>query len=40
MTHASWGAVRGAEAIGPLAVKITLEKPFAALVPFLAGSFS
>lgn len=40
VTQASWGPVTGAEVIDPLTVKITLETPFVALIPFLADSFS
>lgn len=40
VTKASWGPVTSAEVIDPLTVKLTLEKPFVALIPFLADSFS
>lgn len=40
VTQASWGPIESATAIDPLTVKITLKKPFVALVPFLADSFS
>jgi len=40
VTKASWGPVTSAEVVDPLTVKLTLETPFVALVPFLADSFS
>lgn len=40
VTKASWGPVAGVEVIDPLTVKLTLETPFVALIPFLADSFS
>jgi peptide/nickel transport system substrate-binding protein len=40
VTKASWGPITKAEVVDPLTVKLTLETPFVALVPFLADSFS
>ncbi|MEM8915128.1 MAG: ABC transporter substrate-binding protein, partial [Pseudomonadota bacterium] len=40
VTKASWGPITSAEVIDPLTVKLTLETPFVALIPFLADSFS
>ncbi|MCB1498714.1 MAG: ABC transporter substrate-binding protein [Bauldia sp.] len=40
VTKASWGPITGVEVVDPLTVKLTLESPFVALVPFLADSFS
>ncbi len=40
VTKASWGPITSAEVVDPLTVKLTLETPFVALVPFLADSFS
>ncbi len=40
VTKASWGPITGVEVVDPLTVKLTLETPFVALVPFLADSFS
>ena len=40
VTKASWGPITGVEAVDPLTVKLTLEKPFVALIPFLADGFS
>ena len=40
VTQASWGPITGAEVVDPLTVKLTLEEPFVALIPFLADSFS
>jgi len=40
VTQASWGPITKAEVIDPLTVKLTLDKPFVALIPFLADSFS
>ena len=40
VTQASWGPITGAEVVDPLTVKLTLETPFVALIPFLADSFS
>jgi peptide/nickel transport system substrate-binding protein len=40
VTKASWGPISKAEVIDPLTVMLTLDKPFVALVPFLADSFS
>ncbi|GEO42884.1 ABC transporter substrate-binding protein [Skermanella aerolata] len=40
LTKASWGPVTSVEVIDPLTVTIKLDKPFVALVPFLADSFS
>lgn len=40
VTMASWGPITAAEVIDPLTVKLTLETPFVALIPFLADSFS
>ncbi len=40
VTKASWGPISSGEVIDPLTVMLTLDKPFVALVPFLADSFS
>ena len=40
VTQASWGPITSAEVVNPLTVKLTLEEPFVALIPFLADSFS
>lgn len=40
VTKGSWGPISSAEVIDPLTVKLTLETPFVALIPFLADSFS
>lgn len=40
VTKASWGPITMAEVVDPLTVKLTLDTPFVALVPFLADSFS
>lgn len=40
VTQASWGPITSAEVVDPLTVRLTLETPFVALVPFLADSFS
>lgn len=40
VTKGSWGPISGVEVIDPLTVKLTLETPFVALIPFLADSFS
>ena len=40
VTQASWGPITSAEVVDPLTVKLTLEEPFVALIPFLADSFS
>lgn len=40
VTKGSWGPISGVEVIDPLTVKLTLEQPFVALIPFLADSFS
>lgn len=40
VTQASWGPVTAVDVIDPLTVKLTLETPFVALIPFLADSFS
>lgn len=40
VTQASWGPITKAEVIDPLTVRLELEQPFVALVPFLADSFS
>ena len=40
VTKGSWGPITGAEVIDPLTIKLTLETPFVALIPFLADSFS
>ena len=40
VTQASWGPITGAEVVDPLTVRLTLEEPFVALIPFLADSFS
>jgi len=40
VTQASWGPITNVEVIDPHTVKLTLESPFVALVPFLADSFS
>ncbi|MBT9290931.1 ABC transporter substrate-binding protein [Prosthecodimorpha staleyi] len=40
VTKASWGPISKVEVVDPLTVKFTLDKPFVALVPFLADSFS
>ncbi|MEM8871396.1 MAG: ABC transporter substrate-binding protein [Pseudomonadota bacterium] len=40
VTKGSWGPITAAEVIDPLTVKLTLETPFVALIPFLADSFS
>jgi len=40
VTKSSWGPITQAEVIDPLTIKLSLERPFVALVPFLADSFS
>ena len=40
VTKASWGPITSATVVDPLTVKFTLSKPFVAMVPFLADSFS
>src|SRR6056297_584865 len=40
VTKGSWGPITTAEVIDPLTIKLTLETPFVALIPFLADSFS
>ena len=40
VTKGSWGPITGAEVIDPLTIKLTLETPFVAMIPFLADSFS
>jgi peptide/nickel transport system substrate-binding protein len=40
VTKASWGPITSAEVVDPLTVKLKLDKPFVALIPFLADSFS
>lgn len=40
LTKGSWGPISGVEVVDPLTVKLTLETPFVALIPFLADSFS
>ena len=40
VTKGSWGPITSAEVIDPLTIKLTLETPFVALIPFLADSFS
>ncbi|SHG61876.1 peptide/nickel transport system substrate-binding protein [Kaistia soli DSM 19436] len=40
VTKASWGPISKVDVIDPTTVKFTLDKPFVALVPFLADSFS
>lgn len=40
VTKASWGPIKSATVVDPLTVKLTLDKPFVALIPFLADSFS
>ena len=40
VTKASWGPISKAEVVDPLTIKLTLDTPFVALVPFLADSFS
>ncbi len=40
VTKASWGPIRTVEVVDPLTVRFTLDKPFVALIPFLADSFS
>jgi len=40
LTKGSWGPITGAEVVDPLTIKLTLETPFVALIPFLADSFS
>lgn len=40
LTKASWGPINSAEVVDPLTIKLTLETPFVALIPFLADSFS
>ncbi len=40
VTKSSWGPISKAEVVDPLTVKLTLDTPFVALVPFLADSFS
>ena len=40
VTKASWGPITGVEVVNPLTVKLKLDKPFVALIPFLADSFS
>ncbi|MEL6313657.1 MAG: ABC transporter substrate-binding protein, partial [Pseudomonadota bacterium] len=40
LTKGSWGPITAAEVVDPLTIKLTLETPFVALIPFLADSFS
>ena len=40
LTKGSWGPISSAEVIDSLTIKLTLEKPFVAMIPFLADSFS
>lgn len=40
LTKGSWGPITAAEVIDPLTIKLTLETPFVAMVPFMADSFS
>ena len=40
VTKSSWGPIEKVEVPDPLTVKLDLSKPFVALVPFLADSFS
>ena len=40
VTQASWGPITAAEVVDPQTVRLTLESPFVALIPFLADSFS
>lgn len=40
VTKGSWGPISGVEVVDTLTVKLTLETPFVALIPFLADSFS
>lgn len=40
VTQASWGPIARAEVVDPLTVRLKLERPFVALIPFLADSFS
>ncbi|MDQ0323251.1 peptide/nickel transport system substrate-binding protein [Pararhizobium capsulatum DSM 1112] len=40
VTKSSWGPITSAEVVDPLTVKLTLDRPFVALIPFLADSFS
>ena len=40
LTKGSWGPLTAAEVVDPLTIKLTLETPFVALIPFLADSFS
>lgn len=40
LTKGSWGPITAAEVVDPLTIKLTLETPFVAMIPFLADSFS
>ncbi|SNR53322.1 ABC transporter substrate-binding protein [Puniceibacterium sediminis] len=40
VTKGSWGPITGAEVVDPLTIKLTLDTPFVAMIPFLADSFS
>jgi peptide/nickel transport system substrate-binding protein len=40
VTKASWGPITKTEVVDPLTVRLTLETPFVAMIPFLADSFS
>jgi peptide/nickel transport system substrate-binding protein len=40
VTKASWGPISAVEVLDPLTVRFMLSKPFVALIPFLADSFS
>lgn len=40
VTKSSWGPVKTATVVDPTTIKLTLEKPFVAMIPFLADSFS
>ncbi len=40
VTKASWGPISQADVIDPLTIRLTLDTPFVALIPFLADSFS
>jgi peptide/nickel transport system substrate-binding protein len=40
LTKGSWGPITEVKIISPLEIQFTLEKPFVALISFLADSFS
>ena len=40
LTKGSWGPITEVKVINPLEIELTLEKPFVALISFLADSFS